>query len=140
MEEAIQKLQTPKEICLLILFASCILSIIITAPVIFKYKTSYIKLIPVYILLILIQMSIAYYEMLWSENNSHGKSSIMNTSAYFFIVIEFIIFCRLIWIAVSNSVIKNIIVWLSFIFPILSIIVWTKTNSLFNALSFASTR
>jgi hypothetical protein len=139
MDEAIQKLQTPKEICLLILFVSCIISIIVTGPVIFKRKSNNIKIIPIYILLVLLQLSIAYYEMFWSVNISHGKTSIMNTSAYFFIAIEFLIFCRLIWIAISNLTIKNIIVGLSILFPILSIIVWTETNSLFNALSVAST-
>jgi hypothetical protein len=139
MDEAIQKLQTPKEICLLLLFLVCIISIGIMVRGIFKKQVLYKQLPFIYVLLVTIQILVGYYEILYVETIPWGKNSLMNISAFIFIMIEFLIFLLLLKTSIKAIRIRKMLLPLLIIFPLSSILIWTSTNSLSEALSTIST-
>lgn len=139
MEEAIQKLQTPKEICLFLLFVVCIISIGIMIRSLYR-RQSLIETLPlIYIMLVTIQILVGYYEIFIIGIIPWGKNSLMNISAFIFILIEFLIFVFLLRSSIQAIRVKNLLFLISIIFPLSSILIWTSTNSLSEALSTIST-
>jgi hypothetical protein len=139
MDEVLHKLQTPKEICLLALLMMCLISLFIIWPSLKKKGALSLRIIQTYILLIIIQILIGYYEMFSAEQMPIGKNSIMNVSAYCFIICEFLIFTILLRIALNSILIKDLLLLSSLLFPLFSLLIWFRTGSIFSAFSQIST-
>lgn len=139
MEEILKKLNSPKEIFLLALLSLCIISIRLTYAGLTKKHAIHRNLVPIYFILIAVQIILSYYEMFSSPKIPAGKTSIMNISAYFFIALEFILFSILLRNAIQSIILRKILFALTITFPFAALIVWTNTKSSAASLSIIST-
>jgi hypothetical protein len=101
-----------------------------------KNMPSYLQLIPLYFLLIIIQLIFAEY-WIFSGRVRTEKGPI-NISAYGFTIIEFLILSTLLSKFVKNIAVKKVVLFSCFLFPATGIIMW-YTEDFVDALSVLTT-
>ena len=139
MNNLIQHFNSPTEICLVLLAILCLVTLCFMTSYLFNNITPlYKKIIILYILLILCQIILAYLDLLYFQSISLVKYRLMNSSAYAFVVVEFLTFSYFLKHAIQESFIDKVILSCIIIFILLSINFWLSLDTISKAISFQS--
>ena len=113
---------------------SLIVLLLITKKIFRKETPIYLKLIPLYIFLIFLQLSIGeYYHFGVPYRN--GKENPTNISAYIFIILEYSIFAILLSKFIKLTLIKKYLIFSCILFTIIAIIIWYLNPSFVRIIS-----
>src|SRR5689334_7275945 len=121
------------EIFLLLLCS--ILLMIIVKKMFNKRVPRYLRLIPLYIGLIIFQLAFGNY-IIFSNASDAVKMHLVNISAYFFTILEYVIFSVLLSNFIRLKIIKNYLRYSCFVFTLIGMISWPSARSSTDALSF----
>lgn len=138
MKEYLSKIDFVQANGLILLFLCLCLLPFIVKNIIGKNKPAYLKLIPFYILLIIIQALLAEFETFIIAGPG-GKKDPTNVSFLVFIVLEFCIFAILLSKFIKALYIKKFLIFSCPIYIVISIIVWIVNSSLSKIFSITTT-
>ncbi|HEV8286385.1 MAG TPA: hypothetical protein VGQ09_18885 [Chitinophagaceae bacterium] len=103
-----------------------------------KKTIPYLKLIPIYIFLIVLQVAFASY-FIFTKTTLRGKESPINISAYVFTILEYLIFATLLSKFIKLDFVKKYLIFSCIPFTVLSIIIWHSNNRYRTAMSIITT-
>jgi hypothetical protein len=108
---------------------------LITKKIFKKNVRAYLRLVPLYILLIIVQLSFGNY-VIFGALPDERKKYLVNLSAFVFTVLEYLIFSILLSKFIKLPIIKKYLRLSSIPFAVLGIISWHFISLSTNALSF----
>jgi hypothetical protein len=138
MQKLIDHFSQPYEILVLLLFLLCLFTLPVTIlSAVRKKSLLAIKMVPLYVFLIALQLFLATYEILadWAGSN---KQSPANISTFIFISCEFIIFSLMLRQEMQSAKLKRILLVGVWIFPVIALIIWTSTSWFYYAITVAT--
>lgn len=138
MQKLIDHFSQPYEIFVLLLFLLSLFVLPVTILSARRKKSLLaIKLVPLYVFLISVQLVIATFEILadWPGNN---KQSPANISTFVFISCEFIIFSLILRQEMQSAKLKRVLLLGIWAFPVIALIIWVTTSWFYHAITRAT--
>jgi hypothetical protein len=118
------------------LFLLCLFILVLIKKRVFnKYAPVYLRLIPLYILLIIFQLAFGNY-IIFITKSYASRKYLVNLSAYIFTILEYFIFAILLSKFIKLTIIKRSVRCSCILFALVAVIVWNTIPSSTNALSF----
>jgi hypothetical protein len=138
LQDFLSKINFREANALFLFFLGLIVLFFITKKNWGKKTAAYLKLIPLYIFLIILQLAIGEYYFA-NATKLKGKENPIGISAYIFTIFEYSIFAILLSRLIRLTLIKKYLVFSCIIFTIIAVIIWYSIPSFYKAISIATT-
>jgi hypothetical protein len=138
LKEFLSKLNFKEANVLFLFFLGLIVLLFITKKTFRRKNSTYLKLIPLYIFLIIVQLAIADYYLFFKENSTR-KANPTNISAYAFIILEYLIFAILLAKFIKLTILKKYLIFSCIPFTVTAIILWFSISSMSKTISIITT-
>ena len=135
MHDLLRKIDLINANAIFLFLLSSAIFALISKKIFNKNVPAYLRLIPLYILLIICQLVFGNY-IIFSGISETGKTYLVNMSAYIFTILEYFLFAILLSKFIKLSIIKKYLRFSCIVFALLGVMSWHVIPSSTNALSF----